>query len=41
MVAIGRPGDPALLPKRQRAREFPSQRRPLDETAFEDGFPAP
>jgi nitroreductase len=39
MVAIGRPGDPALLPERQRAREFPSQRRPLVETVFEGGFP--
>ena len=41
MVAIGRPGDPALLPERQRAREFPSLRRPLAEFVFEGSFPRP
>ncbi len=40
MAAIGRPGDPALLPEKLRAREVPSLRRPLAETAFEGGFPA-
>ncbi len=39
MAAIGRPGDPALLPEKLRAREVPSLRRPLAETAFEGGFP--
>lgn len=33
-VAIGRISDPAQLPEALQAREFPSQRRPIDETAF-------
>jgi nitroreductase len=40
MVAIGRPGDPALLPERLRAREIPSLRRPVGESVYEGGFPA-
>lgn len=40
MVAIGRPGDPALLPEKLQAREVPSLRRPVGESAFEGGFPA-
>jgi nitroreductase len=39
MVAIGRPGDPLLLPEKLRAREVPSPRRPVAESAFEGGFP--
>jgi nitroreductase len=40
-IAIGRRGDPASLPERLQAREFPSQRRALAEIAHEGGFPAP
>jgi len=40
MVAIGRPGDAALLPERLQAREVPSLRRPVGESVFEGGFPA-
>ena len=39
-VAIGRRGDPSLLPEKVAAREYPSDRRPLTELAFEGGFPA-
>ena len=38
--AIGRRGDPATLPEGLRAREAPSDRRPLRELAFEGSFPA-
>jgi nitroreductase len=38
-VAVGRPGDPAALPEKLRAREVPSQRRPVEEVAFEGRFP--
>lgn len=41
IVSIGRPGDPSLLPEGLRAKEVPSGRRPLAETAHEGGFPAP
>lgn len=37
--AIGRKGDPAQLPEGLRSREVPSDRKPLDELAFEGGFP--
>lgn len=37
-VAVGRRGDPATLPEALRARERPSDRRPLSELAFEGGF---
>ena len=37
--AIGRRGDPASLPEQLRAREAPSDRKPLSELAFEGGFP--
>jgi len=40
MAAIGRPGPVDALPEFQRAREQPSQRRPLSETVYEGGFPA-
>jgi nitroreductase len=36
---IGRIGDPAILDEKQRAREHPSGRRPLDETVFAGSFP--
>ena len=39
MVAIGRPGDPMQLPEKLRAREVPSPRRPVAESAFEGRFP--
>jgi nitroreductase len=39
-IAIGRPGDPASLPEKLRARETPSDRKPLAEIALEGGFPA-
>ena len=38
--AIGRPGDKAMLPEALQARETPSPRVPLSQTAFEGGFPA-
>lgn len=39
-VALGRMGDPAELPEKLRAREFPSDRKPLEEIAFPGRFPA-
>ena len=39
VYAVGRPGDPARLPERLRAREYPSGRRPLAELVFDGGFP--
>ncbi|SFH22834.1 Nitroreductase [Palleronia marisminoris] len=39
-VAIGRRGPAEALSEELRAREVPSDRRPLDETAFEGRFPA-
>ena len=38
--AIGRKGDPSILPEQLRDREAPSGRKPLSELAFEGGFPA-
>ena len=38
-VAIGRIGDPENLPEALRAREVPSQRRPIAETAFRARLP--
>jgi len=40
VVAVGRKGDPAVLPEGIRARELPSDRRPLTEMAFEGTFGA-
>ena len=40
VVAVGRKGDPAVLPEGVRARELPSDRRPLAESAFEGRFGA-
>lgn len=37
-IAIGRRGDPSLLPERTAAREKPSDRLPLNEIALEGGF---
>ncbi|TGD99011.1 nitroreductase family protein [Methylobacterium nonmethylotrophicum] len=37
--AVGRRGDPAILPEGIRAREAPSGRNPLSAIAFEGGFP--
>jgi nitroreductase len=37
---IGRLGDPAILDEKQRAREFPSGRKPQSEFVFAGGFPA-
>jgi nitroreductase len=39
MVALGHPGDPALLPEHQRAREAPNARKPQSEWTFRDRFP--
>ena len=38
MVAVGRPGDPASLPENVRAREKPSDRKPLSEITCEGAF---
>jgi len=38
MAAVGRPGDPARLPEALRAREAPSDRKPLSETVCEGPF---
>ena len=38
VVAIGKLGDPATLPEALRAREVPSQRRPLSETVIRGAF---
>ncbi|HVF68243.1 MAG TPA: nitroreductase family protein [Pyrinomonadaceae bacterium] len=38
MVAVGRPGDPSTLPERVRAREAPSDRKPLSEITCEGPF---
>ena len=37
-VAIGRMGDPAALPEKLREREAPSERKSLDEIAFQGNF---
>jgi len=39
VYAVGRKADPAGLPEELRARELPSDRRSLEELAFEGGFP--
>jgi nitroreductase len=38
MFAVGRPGDPELLPEKLRAREVPSGRRPVAESIREGVF---
>ena len=40
VFAVGRQADLTGLPEELRAREVPSDRRPLAELAFEGGFPA-
>ncbi|HEX3351021.1 MAG TPA: nitroreductase family protein [Acetobacteraceae bacterium] len=37
-IAIGRRGDKSILPEALQAREVPSDRKPLSETALEGGF---
>lgn len=37
-VAIGRKGDPSILPEQYRAREVPSGRNPLSKSVFEGKF---
>jgi nitroreductase len=37
---VGRIGDPAILDEKQRAREFPSDRKPQEEFVFAGSFPA-
>ena len=37
---IGRIGDPAQLDEKMRAREAPSDRRPIEDFAFRGGFPS-
>jgi nitroreductase len=39
-AAVGRVGDPATLPEKLRAREFPSGRKPVAEFVFRGGWPA-
>ena len=39
-AAIGRLGDPATLPEKLQAREFPSGRKPVADFAFSGDFPA-
>ena len=39
-AVVGRIGDPAILPERMRAREAPSERRPVADFAFPGRFPA-
>lgn len=38
MAAVGRPGDPSELPEKVRAREAPSDRKPLSEITCEGPF---
>ena len=38
-AVVGRIGDPATLPEKLQAREFPSGRRPVAELAFRGGWP--
>ena len=39
-IAVGRPGDKAVLPEGVREREQPNNREPLSAIALEGGFPA-
>ncbi len=39
-VAVGRLADKSVLSERNQAREFPSQRKPLSEVAFNGRFVA-
>jgi nitroreductase len=38
-AVVGRVGDPAALPEKLRAREFPSGRKPVDQFAFRGAWP--
>jgi nitroreductase len=39
-IAVGRKGDPSILPEGPRAREIPNGRKPQSEFTFRGGFPA-
>ena len=39
-AVVGRIGDPATLPEKLQAREFPSGRKPVEEFAFRGGWPS-
>ncbi|MEO7385176.1 MAG: nitroreductase family protein [Novosphingobium sp.] len=39
-IAVGRQGDPAILPEKLREREFPSERKPLEEIVVAGNFVA-
>jgi nitroreductase len=41
MFAVGRPGDPSDLPEKLRAREKPSDRKPIDQIICEGAFEFP
>jgi hypothetical protein len=41
MIAVGKPGRVEDLPEYQRAREVPSDRKPIEAFAFEGAFPSP
>ena len=40
MLAVGRRGDPSVLPEPLRAREMPNDRQPVSAFAFAGRFPA-
>ncbi len=40
-IAVGRQGDPAILPEKLREREFPSERKPLEEIIMAGNFVTP
>lgn len=40
VVAVGKPGDPALLPEHQQAKEQPNDREPIELHVVEGAFPA-
>ncbi|MCI4680098.1 nitroreductase family protein [Rhodoblastus acidophilus] len=40
MIAIGKRGDPLLLPEERRAFEKPNRRKKIEEIVFAGGFPA-
>ncbi len=39
-IAVGRKGDPSILPEEVRIREVPNGRKPQSEFTFKGGFPA-
>ena len=38
MAAVGKPGDPSVLPEKLRAKESPNDRRKLSESICEGAF---